>query len=402
MSAWILFAVQAAADPRCAPDNAGLRLLDGFCALEVSDSVGPVRNLVVAPNGDVYAAVRSRGGAEGGVLALRDVDGDGKADEFQRFGRGDGHGVALDEAYLYYAASDEVVRWRRRAGELKPGGEPETIVGGFPAQRSHAAKALVLGADGALIVTVGAPSNACQLESRTPRSPGVDPCPQLELHAGVWRYASGETGQRHSADARIASGMRHTLGLAVDPATGALWGVVNGRDQLADLWGFDTRASAELPAEELARIEPGVDLGWPYCFYDGRAQRKVLSPEYGGDGKTIGRCADKTPPDLAFPAHWAPMALAFYHADAFPARYRGGLFVAFRGSWNRAPFPQEGYQIAFVPFEAGRPSGGFETFAVGAGDPTALRMTGAAVGPDGSLFLSADANGRIWRVLHKK
>lgn len=384
--------------PACDPDDAGISLPDGFCALRVADDLGPVRNLVITPNGDVLAAVRDRGGP-GGVIALRDEDGDGRADRRRRFGSGDGHGLALSKTHLYYASSEEVVRWSWAAGQFEPREEAEVIVGGFPTQREHAPKPLALGPGGELYVAVGAPSNSCQRDNREPGSPGRDPCPQLELQAGVWRYASDRSGQRHVAAARFATGMRHTLALAVRPNTGELWAAINGRDQLGSLWGYDAARNAELPAEEFVRADAGTDFGWPYCYYDGLAERKVLAPEYGGDGKQTGRCADKSAPALALPAHWAPMALAFYTGTAFPERYRGGAFVAFRGSWNRAPLPQEGFRVVFVPFRDGRPSGPFETFAIGADDPNAIRFTGVAVGPDGSLYLAADANGAIWRVL---
>jgi len=388
-----------AAAPACDDDDAGLALPEGFCALEVARDTGPVRNLVVAPDGDVYAALRPRGGGPGGVLALRDTDGDGRADVRERFGAGEAHGIELARGHLYLATVRRVVRWPRPAGRLVPEGEPEVIVDGFPEQDSHAVKAMAVGGDGALYVEVGAPSNACQEEARTPRSPGLDPCPQRALQAGIWRYDADRAGQEHAAARRFAAGMRHALGLAVDPATGKLWAVINGRDQLRSLWGFTAEQNAELPAEEFVHVAEGADFGWPYCYHDGRAGKKVLAPEYGGDGERTGRCAGKAEPAVAFPAHWAPMDVAFYHAEAFPARYRSGAFVAFRGSWNRAPLPQEGYRVAFVPFHDGVPEGGFETFAIDARSPTALRMTGVAVGADGSLYLAADQNERIWRVL---
>ncbi|MGH7526213.1 MAG: PQQ-dependent sugar dehydrogenase, partial [Gemmatimonadales bacterium] len=114
----------------------------------------------------------------------------------------------------------------------------------------------------------------------------------------------------------------------------------------------------------------------------------------------VERCAGAKDPVMAFPGHWAPMALAFYTGDAFGAKYRGGLFLAFHGSWNRAPLPQEGYRVVFAPFTGGKPTGEYETFATG-GSPTELRASGVAVGADGSLYISADRNGRIWKVTRR-
>ncbi len=381
----------------CDADNGGLRLPDEFCATVFASDTGPVRNLTVSADGDVFAALRARGGSAGGVLALRDADRDGRADERNHFGRGSGHGIALAEGYLYYAAHDEVLRWRWQPRQLTPRGVSELVVGEFPQQTSHREKALALGSGGELYVSVGGPSNACQEQARTPSSPGLDPCPQLALQAGVWKYDATQPGQRHGTVEPFATGLRHTLALALRPHDGSLWGAVNGRDQLQSLWGFSEEASAELPAEEFVRLEAGTDLGWPYCYYDGRRGVKVLAPEYGGDGRKVGRCAAADSPALAFPAHWAPMALAFYDAEAFPARYRGGLFVAFRGSWNRAPRPQEGYRVAFVPFDEEGPTG-YETFAIGAQSETQFRMTGLAVGPRGALYVADDTNQRIWRI----
>ena len=161
------------------------------------------------------------------------------------------------------------------------------------------------------------------------------------------------------------------------------------------------RAGSGPAGEELVRLQEGDDFGWPYCYYSNQYKKKVLAPEYGGDGQQIGRCASAKSPLLAFPGHWAPMALAFYPEGQLGEKYKGGLFVAFHGSWNRAPLPQAGYRVSFVPFAAGRPTGEYWTFASGAGGPTELRASGVAVGPDGSLYISADQNGKIWRVVRK-
>ncbi len=136
----------------------------------------------------------------------------------------------------------------------------------------------------------------------------------------------------------------------------------------------------------------------------------MLAPEYGGDGgHKIDRCASKKAPLVAFPGHWAPMSIAFYDMKGFPAKYRGGAFIAFHGSWNRAPDPQAGYRVVFIPFANGKPSGDYETFANGFSGkdqllvPTdaAHRPCGLAVGEDGALYITDDLHGRIWRVVWK-
>jgi len=388
--------------PPCEVAATGLSLPEALCASVFASDAGRVRNLVVAPNGDVFAALRvHKGDPRGGALALRDVDGDGRADWRERFAEGDGHGLQLTSSHLYLATQSQVLRWPLAGRDLAPSGPPEVIVSGFPDQRSHAPKAIAIADDGALFVEIGAPSNACQEKARTKGSPGLDPCPQLERQAGIWRYQAEKPDQTHVPEKRFATGLRHALGLAIDPATGMLWGAVNGRDQLGGLWGYSPERNAELPAEELVRIDAGDDFGWPYCYHDGLVGRKVLAPEYGGDGERQGRCADAEVPALAFPAHWAPMAILFYRGTgpvALPSRYAQGAFVAFRGSWNRAPLPQAGYRISFVPFAGGAPTGAFETFAIGAESPTAIRFTGVGEGPDGSLYLAADESETIWRI----
>jgi len=261
-----------------------------------------------------------------------------------------------------------------------------------------------------LYVNVGAPANACQVQDRAPGSPGQDPCPLLDVAGGIWRFDPRRAGQSQSDGRRFATGLRNALALTVDPATGALFAAQHGRDMLHGNWPdrFTEAQSAELPAEELFRIEQGGDYGWPYCYYDGSRKQKVLGPEYGGDGKTVGRCAAAKGPAAAFPAHWAPNAIAFYAGSQFPAKYRGGLFIAFHGSWNRAPLPQGGYNVVFVPFARGAAAGDWEVFADGfAGADVSpggarYRPTGLAVGPDGSLYVSSDAKaGAIIRIMYR-
>lgn len=185
----------------------------------------------------------------------------------------------------------------------------------------------------------------------------------------------------------------------------------HGRDNFFQNWPehYDEEESAEQPSEELVRVERGGDYGWPYCYHDNAKNAKVLAPEYGGDGTKVDRCAGKKMPLVAFPGHWAPNGMAFYTGTAFPAKYRGGVFVAFHGSWNRAPRPQAGFNVAFVPFANGQPSGRYEVFAdkfAGETPPAdrnlaRFRPTAVATGADGSLYISETQKGRVWKVVWK-
>jgi glucose/arabinose dehydrogenase len=379
----------------CAPDNGGLALPAGFCASVVASDAGSVRHLVVAPNGDLYAAAGG-GFFGGGVLAFRDTDGDGVPDQRATFGPGGGNDVAVHDGQLYLALEDRVVRWRLTSGRLKPEGDPETIVGGLPDAGDHGDKTLAFPGGNVMLVKIGSASNSCQRFNRQSRSPGKDPCTELERRAGLWRFDADRKGQTFADGRRWATGLRNAEALTVQPGIGAVWAAINGRDQLGENWGFSDEANANNPAEELVQVSEGDDIGWPYCYYSNDAKRKVLAPEYGGDGRTVGRCASAKEPALAFPGHWAPMSLAFYTATQFGPDYRGGMFVTFHGSWNRAPLPQAGFRVVFVPFADGKPTGSYQTFATRQSGQ--FRPVGLAVGKDGALFVSADDNRTIWRI----
>jgi mono/diheme cytochrome c family protein len=169
---------------------------------------------------------------------------------------------------------------------------------------------------------------------------------------------------------------------------------------------YTAKDGAELPSEELIEVREGADYGWPECYYDHRLGRLVLAPEYGGDAKQAGLCAERQGAVVGFPGHWAPNDVMIYNGTQFPAAWRGGAFIAFHGSWNRAPEPQAGYKVVFQPLADGKPSGPYVTFADGfAGgtmDPGGAvhRPTGLAVGPDGALYVSDDVKGRIWRITY--
>lgn len=403
-------AVLTAALPSCDPDNGGITLPQDFCALVVADNLGIARHLAVAPNGDVYVAIRNGQNTKGGVAALRDTNGDGKADTKERFGDEGGTGLAIRSGALYFAHDTSIVRYRLKEGQLVPDAAPETIVAGLPLQRAHAAKSFAFDGQGSMFVNVGAPSNACQADDRKAKVPGQDPCPLLEQHGGIWRFDESRPGQTPiTDDKRYATGMRQMIALAWH--AGGLYAVMHGRDQLDTLWPglFTAQQNAELPSETLLRVDEGSNFGWPYCYHDWQQNKLFLNPEYGGDGRKTDRCEKFAPPLIGFPGHWAPEDLLFYTGSQFPARYRNGAFIAFHGSWNRAPLPQDGYKVVFVPFSGPKPAGQYETFADGlAGkkplerpDDAAFRATGVAQGPDGSLYLSESQKGRIWRIVYK-
>jgi glucose/arabinose dehydrogenase len=364
----------------------------------------------VAPNGDVFASTQGGRGGGGGIVSLRDTDGDGKLDKREKFGEGSVTGVGLRNGYIYYATTNSIVRYKLAAGELLPSGPPETIAEGLTDRRQHADKGLAFDGKGGVYVNVGAPSNACQQPDRQPKVAGQDPCQLLEIAGGIWRFDENKLGQKQADGKRYATGLRQMPGLTWH--NGSLWIGMHNRDSLDTLWPgqFTAEQNAEWPAEYLLKVTENANFGWPYCFYNLSEGKLVTNPEYGGDGKKTDRCGAFTPPTVAFPAHWAPNDVLFYTGTQFPKQYQGGAFVAFHGSWNRAPLPMAGYNVTFQPFSGDKPSGKYEVFAAGfagkspimnPGD-AAARPGGLAMGPDGSLYITEDVKGKIWRVMYKK
>lgn len=395
-----------------ADGNGGINLPPGFRAVVVADKVGRTRQIAVRENGDAYVCLLDPVDRNY-VAAMRDTDGDGRMDIIKYFGELDDRckGLRLYKGYLYVSSSSQVVRWKLDDEELLPEGEHEVIVTGFPDQRSHRDKVFTFDDQGHIYVENGAPSNACQQQQRTKGSPGMDPCPQLERAAGIWRFDAEKPGQLQMEDGyHYATGIRNSIAMTWDPVKRQLYVVQHGRDQLHQLWpeSYTQREGAELPAEEFLKVDDGDDFGWPYTYYDHFEGARMIAPEYGGNGEMRAEPGKYEDPIMAFPGHWGPNDLRFYNAEQFPERYRGGAFIAFHGSWNRAPLPQEGYNVVFVPFEGQYPKGGYEIFADGFTGKEVLRNPGAAryrptavyVGPDGSLYITEDAQGRIWRVVY--
>jgi len=384
----------------CDGADGSIALPLGFCAIVVATDLPGARHVAIASNGDVFLA---RAEAPG-LTAMRDLDGDATMDTVVHWNVAGSNDVLLFGEHVYLAERAAIRRYQLSPGALVPSGPAVTIVDGLPATLNHSIKSIAIGRDSSLYVSIGAPGNSCMAEN-APGSPGLDPCPLLVDRGGVWRFDIARTGQRQSDGRRHATGLRHVVALGMNPATDVLYGVMHGRDQLHDLWPalYSQEESAELPSEEFIRIDEGSDFGWPYCYHDRFSSRKVLAPEYGGDGVEQGRCVGVNAPLIAFPAHWAPNDLEFYTGDQFPTFFREGAFVAFHGSWNRAPLPQQGYNVVFVPADFGSEwmifADGFRTESL-LGRGRSARPVGVAMGPDGSLYISDSINGSIWRVVY--
>jgi glucose/arabinose dehydrogenase/mono/diheme cytochrome c family protein len=409
-------------DSSCADRTAGITLPPGFCATVFADDIGHARDLIVAPDGVVYVNTwsgRYYGNTPphpgGFLVALRDSTGNGRADVVIRFGpdansgNAGGTGIALYNGALYAETNDRIVRYTLPLGRIVPTEPPEAIVSGLPLTGDHPMHPFAIDAQGALYVDSGSATNSCQVENRMLDSPGIQPCTELQTRAGIWRYDANRTGQQFSPTERFATGLRNGEGIAFDSA-GRIFATQHGRDQLGQNWSklYTSQQGADEPAEELVQLERGADYGWPYCYFDLSRKRLVLAPEYGGDGgSAVGVCGGKRAPIAAFPGHWAPNSLAIYEGRQFPSAYRGGAFIAFHGSWNRAPFAQAGYNVVFQPLADGKASGPYVVFADGFAGPVeepgeALhRPSGLAVGPDGALYISDDQRGRIWRITYQ-
>lgn len=403
----------------CPGGSAGITLPNGFCATIFADKIGHARQLAVAPDGTVF--VNTWSGVyygndkphEGGFLvALKDTKGTGQADVNIRFGQTfaegghGGTGIALYKHWLYAELNDRIIRYNLKEGETAPAGQAEIILSGMPITGDHPMHPFAIDAQGNLFVSMGSATNSCEVKNRMPHSPGNVPCTELETRAGIWKYDANKAGQVFSAKERYVSGIRNPEGLDFD-TSGRLIATQHGRDQLHEDWPelYTVNQGFELPSEEVLIVTGGAWYGWPQCYFDPAPMKLVLAPEYGGDGgKKIGDCANAEPPVAVFPAHWAPNDLKLYKGSQFPKLYAGGAFIAFHGSWNRAPGPQEGYNVVFQPLADGKPSGPYVVFADGfAGkykEPgrAAHRPSGLAIGTDGALFISDDKAGRIWRV----
>lgn len=386
----------------------GITLPDGFSATVFADSLGRPRHIAFN-NGDLFVKLEEVKDGRS-ILRLRDTNNDGVADNISGFGDYDGTGIGVKAGYLYTSSDDNIYRYKLGKDGNPDSSSAEMIVTGLVNKKQHSAKAITLDDTGNIYVNIGAPSNSCQVADRETGSPGMNPCPILDSAGGIWQFKTNKTNQHYADGIRYCTGIRNIVALFWNSQANYLYAVQHGRDDLDRLYPklFTEAQRVELPAEEMFRIKKGDDFGWPYCYYDPVQKLKVQSPEYGGDGKKTMGCDTKQKPIYAFPAHWAPNGLLFYTGDQFPEKYKNGAFIAFHGSWNRAPQVQAGYSVVFLPFKDGMPSGEYEIFADGfAGatktpDGATHRPCGLTQGSDGSLYISDDQNGRIWKVTYAK
>ncbi len=392
-------------------NNGGITLPEKFGAVVVVDTLGRGRHMTINSNGDIYLHLARLTRDGKGIVALRDTTGDGRADVIKSYSTVQGTGIELHNGYLYYSDRTHVYRSKMTEGELLPANELDTIVT-FVDGKGHMEKPFTFDNKGGLYVNVGSLSNDCEIELRSPNSRGDDPCVELETRAGIWKFDDNTLNQKQDLAHRYATGIRNAVALTWNFDVDRLYAMQHGRDDLHRYWPalYTEEQNLELPSEIFFDLEEGDDMGWPYCYYDHIQGKKLMNPEYGGDGKKADRCENAKDPLMGFPGHWAPNDILIYKGDLFPEKYKHGAFVAFHGSWNRLGHAQQGYKVVFIPMKDGKPSGQWEVFADGfIGQPEItnpgnafFRPCGLAEGPDGSLYISDSQHGRIWRIVYYK
>ncbi|UBV43169.1 sorbosone dehydrogenase family protein [Deinococcus taeanensis] len=337
---------------------ASLKVPAGFTVSLYAEGFERPRFMVVAGNGDVLL---SDTGA-GTVYVLPDRNRDGKADAKQVYASGlnQPHGLALHGGYLYVANTDGVVRYPFTAGDTKASGTPQQVVT-LPGGGGHSTRTVEFGPDGRMYVAVGSTCNVC--EESDPR------------RAAIWVYdADGRNGKPY------ATGLRNAVGL--EWSGNQLYATNNGRDQLGD----------DLPPEGFYKVNAGGFYGWPYCYTTRPGQPQVWDRDFGR--RTAGTCKAATPAFALTTAHSAPLGLAFYTGRSFPAAYRGQLFVALHGSWNRSE--KSGYKVVTVDPQSGKVTDFLTGFLKG--NTVVGRPVDLAVAQDGALLLTDDGAGRVWRI----
>ena len=375
-----------------------LQLPDGFTAAVVAEGLGGARHIAVTKQGNVYVKL-SRLKDGHGIFYLKDMK-DGKFSQQVGFGDYPGTGILIKGNYLYASSNEDVYRYQlNEKGEVIDPAKPEKIVTGLVNRKLDNSKSIALDNNGHLYVNAGSYMNACLIDPASKRAP--NPCPLLDSVGGIWQFSANKMNQQYKDGVHYATGFKNTVGIDWNTQTNALYIMHHGRGDFNKFYPelFSEEQDKMLPAETMYEVHKGTDGGWPYEYYDQIQHKRMLAPEYGGDGKKLAthKAAE---PVIAFPAHLGPNALLFYTGSKFPARYRNGAFIAFHG---KSPELQKGYFVAFVPFKNGKPAGKWEPFA----DNFLInkdqhKPCGLAQGPDGSLYVSDDSNGSVYKIQYGK
>ncbi len=353
---WLLLVVSTAS---AAPPLQRLTLPPGFHIAVYNDQVPNAREMAVGAHGTVFVGSNEAGK----VYALTDGDGDGTAEQVRTIARGLQLpvGVAFHDGDLYVSAVSRIYVLRDIERHLDDPPTPELVTDRFPGETHHGWKFIAFGPDGKLYVPIGAPCNVCD---------------KGKAYAKLTRMNPDGSGYED-----VAYGIRNTVGFDWRPGTGNLWFTDNGRDLLGD----------DVPSDELNRItHPGQHFGFPYCH-----QGDIADPEYG-KGKD---CDNFTPPVLKLGAHVAALGMRFYQGRQFPKDYRGAIFIAEHGSWNRSR--KSGYRVMTVRLDGDKVASyqplitGFEQNEQAWGRPADVQPL-----PDGSLLVSDDQSGAVYRVTY--
>ena len=357
------------------PEGAWPKAPDGFKVDQFATGLQNPREIVTAPNGDIF--VTESGPAR--VKVLRDTNGDGKADSTTVFVEGleRPFGLAFyptgkNPSYLYIANTGSVVRYPYKNGDTAASGPREVIVpdlpgGGQLRGGGHWTRDVAFTKDGKkMLVSVGSRSNAHE-------DPNVDET----RRASILEYNPDGTGYQ-----LFASGIRNPVSIAIHPQTGDVWTSVNERDGIGD----------DLPPEYITRVKRGGFYGWPWFYIGGN-----WDPRHTGKHPEL---KDKViVPDVLIQSHSASLGMLFYTGKQFPKEYHNDGFAAEHGSWNRAK--RTGYKVIRIPLKNGKPTGEYEDFLVGfvtSEGNVYGRPVGVTVANDGALLVSDDTSGTIWRV----
>jgi glucose/arabinose dehydrogenase len=383
--------------------KANLTLPAGFTATIVADSLGPLRHLAVNKQGDIYVKLNSLRDGKG-IYFLSDTNHDGVPDKKTGFAGYPGTGILIKNGYLFSSSNSGVYRYKLNDKEEVADTEKvEMLVHGLVDKKRDNSKSIALDDQGNLYVTVGSYDETCRKKGS---GEGIAGCPLRDSVGGIWQFSADKLNQSYSDAVHYATGLKNVVGMNWNSSTRSLFAMQHGRGAFDDKFPqyYTPKQSSELPAETMYELQKGSDAGWPFVYYDHFKKKKMLCPEYGGDGKKAveGKYLD---PIAAFPAHLAPNDLLFYTADQFPEKYKNGAFIAFH---NKSPQLNKGYLVAFVPFKNGKPSGDWEIFAdnfagidlAKPAGPIQHRPMGLAQGPDGSLYVSDDLKGTIYRITY--